>query len=78
MSKFEVFWVSEDDQGQMPGGEFDTRREADASLADWLNEMLVECADHDEREEILSGTFRIVGDDDESFPVRQVAEAAAV
>jgi hypothetical protein len=62
IKEYRVWWTSEDRQGQLPGGEYRTREEAEAAIKAWRVELLRESNDEG-REEIEAGTFSIDEED---------------
>jgi hypothetical protein len=56
---FELWWVSEDGQGMLPGGGFSTRELAAAATEAFKAELLEQCGDEGQRLGILAGTFEV-------------------
>jgi hypothetical protein len=55
--QYHMYWMSEDGQGQIDGGKvYEDKREAEAAA--FQEEMLKQCANDEDRRDILSGTIK--------------------
>lgn len=57
---FSLDWISSDEQGYIPGGEYPRAESAELHVLNFAEELLSQCATDEEREGILDGSIAIV------------------
>lgn len=56
---FDLYWIREDKQGDIKCGSYSTRAEAEAAIPAMKAELLAQCGEDHERQEIEDGSWDV-------------------
>jgi len=59
-----LYWIRPDGQGDLNMGTYDTREAAEAAIPDALEELLQQCGEEFQRQQISDGTWSVQQNDD--------------